>query len=89
MPIMDGLTAVRTILSKLGAAAPPIVVLTASASDEERQRCDAAGASGFLTKPVKVGQMGLLQDFVLQAQHRRSPGQTPPRGNSDVSEAAR
>jgi CheY-like chemotaxis protein len=33
MPIMDGLTAVRTILSNLGATAPPIVVLTASASE--------------------------------------------------------
>ena len=77
MPIMDGLTAIRTILANLGDAAPPIVALTASCSDEEKQRCDDAGVSGFLTKPIKVAQMGTLHEVVLQAQYRRSLQQSP------------
>ena len=77
MPIMDGLTAIRTILANLGDAAPPIVALTASCSDEEKQRCNDAGVSGFLTKPIKVAQMGTLHEVVLQAQYRRSLQQLP------------
>ena len=54
MPTMDGITATRQIRlldsSKNGL---PIVALTASALEEERERCMACGMNDFLTKPVR------------------------------------
>ena len=52
MSVMDGKTATREILARLGAAAPPIVGLTAHAVAEERDECLALGMRAYLTKPV-------------------------------------
>jgi CheY-like chemotaxis protein len=49
MPVMDGVTAIRTIVG--GDARPPrILVLTGSDDAEALQAARAAGASGYLTK---------------------------------------
>jgi signal transduction histidine kinase/DNA-binding NarL/FixJ family response regulator len=52
MPVMDGKTATREIVARLGAVAPPIVGLTAHAVAEERDECLALGMRAYLTKPV-------------------------------------
>ncbi|WP_234087499.1 ATP-binding protein [Azonexus sp. R2A61] len=49
MPVMDGLTATRSIREHGGRM--PIVALTANAFDEDRERCAAAGMNAFLGKP--------------------------------------
>jgi len=62
MPIMDGLTATRTIRAweKANGRSPtPIIALTASALKGDRETCLAAGCTAFLTKPIK--QAVLLQ----------------------------
>ena len=53
MPEMDGLEATRRIRS--GPVRPdiPIIALTAHALDNERQRANEAGMTGFLTKPIE------------------------------------
>ncbi|MBU4433331.1 MAG: PAS domain S-box protein, partial [Alphaproteobacteria bacterium] len=63
MPVMDGLTATRTIRAweKVQGRPPtPIIALTASALKGDRETCLAAGCTAYLTKPIK-------QDVLRQA----------------------
>ena len=63
MPVMDGLTATRTIRAWEQAnhrSPTPIIALTASALKGDREMCLAAGCTAFLTKPIK-------QEVLLQA----------------------
>lgn len=57
MPVMDGFAASRQILASHGAAAPPIIALTASVLEEDRQRCLEAGMLGFLPKPLRIDEL--------------------------------
>lgn len=50
MPVMDGITATRTILESSSGAATKIIVLTTIQHDEAVVRAIQAGAAGFLTK---------------------------------------
>ena len=57
MPEMDGLEATRQIRAlerERGAASMPIIALTAHALQEYRERCAAAGCSGYLAKPIRM-----------------------------------
>lgn len=65
MPGMDGLTAVRIIRARGDAKAEvPIIVVTADSGQDVRAQALAAGADGFLHKPV---QMQLLFDTIGRA----------------------
>jgi PAS domain S-box-containing protein len=62
MPVMDGLTATRTIRAweqANGRPPTPIIALTASALKGDREMCLAAGCTAYLSKPIK--QEALLQ----------------------------
>jgi PAS domain S-box-containing protein len=52
MPRMDGLEATRRIRAARPDMKLPIVALTANGYDEDRERCLAAGMTGFATKPL-------------------------------------
>jgi PAS domain S-box-containing protein len=57
MPGMDGLEAIINLRENLATSTIPIVALTALAMAGDRERCLAAGANDYLTKPVKLKQL--------------------------------
>lgn len=55
MPNMDGLTATRAIRARSDLAKQiPIIGLTASASQQDREDCAAAGMTDFVSKPIII-----------------------------------
>ncbi len=60
MPVMDGLTAIRKISADIAMKDIPIIALTALAMPGDRERCMAAGATEYISKPVKLKELLLL-----------------------------
>ncbi len=57
MPTIDGLEAIGHIRNNPNYATVPIVALTALAMGGDRERCLAAGADDYLSKPVQLKQL--------------------------------
>lgn len=57
MPEMDGYEAMRRIRENKEFHGLPIVALTAKAMSHDRKKCMEAGASDYITKPVKLEQL--------------------------------
>ncbi|NTW02290.1 MAG: PAS domain S-box protein, partial [Oscillochloris sp.] len=54
MPEMDGLETMRRLRAMTEYATIPILVLTALAMPGDRERCMAAGANAYMTKPISL-----------------------------------
>ncbi len=69
MPELDGLHVVRAIRAKERTAGGhlPVVALTASARQQERERCLAAGMDDFLSKPIRSAELWAAIDRVAFA----------------------
>jgi len=60
MPEMDGFEATRAVRQKESAASSPsipIIAMTASAMQADREKCLQAGMSDFIAKPVQQGEL--------------------------------
>ena len=72
MPVMDGLEATRRIRLLPGGAAVPIVMLTASAFDEQRTETLAAGATDFMRKPLDETELYAMLERYLHLRFVRA-----------------
>jgi signal transduction histidine kinase/CheY-like chemotaxis protein/HAMP domain-containing protein len=71
MPEMDGYDTMRAIRRLPQFQALPIITLTAKAMKGDRDKCIAAGASDYITKPVDVAQLlSLLRVWLATARIR-------------------
>ncbi|WP_138493740.1 CHASE3 domain-containing protein [Paenibacillus pinistramenti] len=66
MPEMDGYQAIREIRSTLGFTELPIIALTAKAMKEDRDKCLAAGASDYISKPLDIQQVLRIMQFWME-----------------------
>ena len=57
MPVMDGLTATRTIRQLPGFSALPIVAMTANATRDDREACLSAGMNDHVAKPIEPSDL--------------------------------
>jgi CheY-like chemotaxis protein len=64
---MDGLEATRRLRADLEFRTLPIIVLTALAMPGDRERCLAAGANDYVTKPVSLKKLAtLIEEYLLR-----------------------
>ena len=68
MPVMDGFETTRYLRQTLGLTTP-IIALTASAINGEKQKCLAVGMNDYLTKPFYEDELlQMVHDWVVQPQ---------------------
>ncbi|WP_039963198.1 response regulator, partial [Kamptonema sp. PCC 6506] len=68
MPGMDGLEAMQQIRLDPKLVKVPIIALTALAMSSDRDRCLAAGANDYISKPVKLKQLAATIQQLLAPQ---------------------
>ena len=65
MPVMDGLEAIKQIRLDPQFVDTPIIALTALAMAGDREKCIAAGANEYITKPIKLKDLSqTIQSFM-------------------------
>ena len=65
MPVMDGIEAIKQIRLDPNLVNIPIIALTALAMVGDRERCLAAGANEYLSKPIKFRQLNSTIQQIL------------------------
>jgi CheY-like chemotaxis protein/HPt (histidine-containing phosphotransfer) domain-containing protein len=91
MPELDGLAATRIIRRRGGERSRPpfILAMTANALREDREACLAAGMDGYLSKPVRVGELqAALERWGLEVTHAAEQGSVSPGGTFDAATLA-
>jgi two-component system sensor histidine kinase/response regulator len=71
LPVLDGVAATRAIRAGARSCRTPILAFSASVRPEDRERCLAAGMTGFIAAPVGAAE---LVDAVVRCLHVNPSG---------------
>ena len=74
MPDLDGLALTRWLRAQAHLSQPRLVIMTASAFEEEKQEALAAGADGFLRKPMEQEHLFAMLEQQLGVRFQRAQG---------------
>jgi CheY-like chemotaxis protein len=78
MPIMDGLEATQEIRAREKGFERhiPIIAMTASAFEEDRQKCKQAGMDGYVAKPITSNSiaMEIIRVMAVQKEYQKRAG---------------
>jgi two-component system sensor histidine kinase/response regulator len=77
MPLLDGYDATKAVRAAERDTHVPIIAMTASALEGERERCLEAGMDDFLTKPVDPSQLARALFRWVPAARRPGPPEAP------------
>jgi PAS domain S-box-containing protein len=83
MPVLDGYTATGTLRER--GFTRPIIALTGNAMLGDEERCRSAGCSGFLTKPIEIGELLTQVKGALEASIP-APGGIGPTSTTPLGE---
>ncbi|MCB1676455.1 MAG: response regulator, partial [Halioglobus sp.] len=81
MPVMDGLTATRTIREQEHGSDVhlPIIAMTAGATTQDREQCFTAGMDDFVTKPFRADELyRAVESVSAGGQMEAAPEAHPP-----------
>ncbi|HEU0220546.1 MAG TPA: PAS domain-containing protein [Gallionella sp.] len=78
MPVLDGFEATRLIRANPALAGIPVIAMTANASEEDRERCLAAGMDDFIGKPFKPDMFYAVIARWLARQPQQAPASDAP-----------
>ncbi|MCB0190100.1 MAG: response regulator, partial [Caldilineaceae bacterium] len=70
IPEMDGLEAIQTLRRQVGLTVTPIIALTALAMPGDRERCLAAGADVYISKPISLRFLRQMIENALTASRK-------------------
>ena len=65
MPEMDGYEAIAKMKSHDDLKKIPVIAITAQAMTGDREKCIAAGADGYISKPVDVNELVKLLNLLI------------------------
>lgn len=65
MPVMNGYDAIRELRARGNRT--PVVVMSASAMEVDREKAEAMGCNAYLTKPVEIDDILAIADTVLSS----------------------
>lgn len=83
MPVMDGLEATRILRAR--GYESPIIAVTANVLNEARSSCIEAGMDGFLSKPIKLGDLEAALKEHLDVAEPQGPSEDDAAGGAKLA----
>jgi pilus assembly protein CpaE len=88
MPVLDGIEATKAVLQQLPATR--VVMVTASAEEDDRRRAEAAGVAAYVRKGGFAGELfeaifGARERSPRRSARREPPPARPPRSRGAVT----
>jgi two-component system sensor histidine kinase/response regulator len=89
MPVMGGIEATIALRKNARLAQLPIVAMTASSMEQERQRCIDAGMCDFLAKPIDPDRLAAVLQRWIKPRTAASVAPQVPAGATPMAQPAR